>query len=257
MQGSSSTLQWGIANASQVLLNGSPVAASGNLTVTPPPGANTYRLTAVSAHGSCNLDHFVTVNVTACPTPVVNSFSASPSSVLAGGNQMIRLLWSVSDGSGTGVTVTINGIGTFGASGFVDISQPQTSTTYVLTARNGCGNQSTAQTIVTVTSCPSPQINSFTASPSSVFIGGSRTVRLSWSVSDPSGTGLTLSIPGVGTFASPTGFVDIAQPQSTTTYTLNATVGCGAGASAQTTVTASSCPAPTVNSFTASPGTSP
>jgi hypothetical protein len=253
MQGASSTLQWGIANASQVLLNGSPVAASGSQSVSPPPGANTYRLTALSANGSCSFDQFVTVNVTACPTPTVNSFSAAPSSVVTGGNQMVRLSWSVADSSGTGVTVTINGIGTFGASGFVDISQPQSTTTYGLTARNGCGNQSTAQTTVTATSCPPPQINSFTANPSSVFIGGSATVRLSWSVSDPSGTGLMLLIPGVGTFASPTGFVDIAQPQSTTTYTLNATVGCGATASAQTTVTASSCPAPTVNSFTASP----
>lgn len=253
MQGASSTLRWGIANASQVLLNGSPVAASGSQSISPPPGANTYRLTALSANGSCNFDQFVTVNVTACPTPTVNSFSASPSSVVTGGNQMVRLSWSVSDSSGTGVTVTVNGVGTFGASGFVDISQPQSTTTYVLTARNGCGNQTTAQTTVTATSCPPPQINSFTASPSSVFIGGSRTVRLSWSVSDPSGTGVTLSIPGVGTFASPTAFVDIAQPQSTTTYTLNATVGCGATASAQTTVTASTCPAPTVNSFTASP----
>jgi len=253
MQGGSSTLQWGIANASQVLLNGSPVAASGNSTVSPPPGANTYRLTALSAHGSCNFDQFVTVNVTACPTPTVNSFSASPSSVLAGGNQMVRLSWSVSDSSGTSVTVTINGVGTFGASGFVDISQPQSTTTYFLTARNGCGNQSTAQTTVTTTSCPPPQIDSFSVSPSSVFIGGSATVRLSWSVSDPSGTGVTISVPGVGTFASPTGFVDVAQPQSTTTYTLNATAGCGATASAQTTVTASTCPAPTVNSFTASP----
>ena len=253
MQGSSSTLQWGIANAAQVFLNGSPVAATGSTTVTPAPGSTTYRLTAVSANGSCNFDQVVTVNVTACPLPVVNSFGSSPSSVVNGGNQMVRLSWNVTDSSGTGVTVTVNGVGTFGASGFVDITQPQSTTTYLLTARNGCGNQSTAQTTVTVTSCPPPQINSFSASPSSVFIGGSASVRLSWSVSDPSGTGLTLSIPGIGTFASPTGFVDIAQPQSTTTYTLNADVGCGSTASAQTTVTASTCPAPNVNSFTASP----
>ena len=167
---------------------------------------------------------------------------------------MVRLSWSVNDSSGTGVTVTLNGIGTFGASGFVDISQPQTTTTYVLTARNGCGNQSTAQTIVTAISCPAPVINSFSANPNSVFIGGSRSVRLSWSVSDPSGTGVTITVPGVGTFGTPNGFVDISQPQSTTTYTLVATVGCGTSSSAQTVVVASSCPAPTVSSFTATPG---
>jgi hypothetical protein len=253
MQGSSSTLQWGIANASQVLLNGSPVAPSRNMTVSPPPGSNIYRLTALNHNGTCSFDQFVTVNVTACPTPVVQGFNASPSTVTSGGNQMVRLSWSVSDSSGTGVTVTINGIGTFGASGFVDISQPQSTTTYFLTARNDCGNQSTAQTTVTAINCPRPIINSFTSNPSSVFIGGSQSVRLSWNVSDPSGSGVTISIPGVGTFGNPNGFVDIGQPQTTTTYTLFATVGCGANSSAQAVVVASSCPAPTVSNFSASP----
>jgi hypothetical protein len=253
MQGSNSTLQWGIANASQVLLNGNPVAASGNMTVSPPPGSNTYRLTALSHNGTCSFDQFVTVNVTACPAPSITSFSASPSTVTSGGNQMVRLSWNVNDGSGTGTNVTINGVGTFGPSGFVDISQPQSTTTYFLTARNGCGNQATAQTTVTAISCASPIINSFSANPSSVFIGGNRTVRLSWSVGDPSGTGITITIAGVGTFGNPNGFVDIAQPQSTTTYTLTASAGCGSSATAQAVVVASSCPAPTVQSFTANP----
>lgn len=253
IQGSSSTLQWGIANASQVLLNGNPVAPSGSMTVSPPPGSNTYRLTALSHNGACSFDQFVTVNVAACPTPVIHLFAASPSTVTAGGNQMVRLSWSVNDTSSTGVTVTINGVGTFGASGFVDISQPQSTTTYLMTARNGCGAQSTAQVIVTVNACPAPVISSFSANPNTVFIGGNRTVRLSWSISDASGTGISINIPGVGTFANPNGFVDISQPQSTTTYTLIATSGCGASSSAQTVVVATACPSPNIQSFTANP----
>jgi hypothetical protein len=56
-------------------------------------------------------------------------------------------------------------------------------------------------------------------------------------VIDNSGTGLSVTITGVGTFG-PSGFVDLPQPQSTTTYTLTATPGCGAQASAPTTVVA-------------------
>ena len=253
MQGGTSTLQWGIANATQVLLNGSPVAPSGSLNVSPPPGSNTYRLTALSHNGTCSFDQFVTVNVTACPAPVITSFSASPSTVTQGGNQMVRLSWNVNDTSGTGVVVTISGIGTFGASGFVDISQPQSTTTYTLTATNGCGAQSTRQTTVTANPCPSPVINSFLSNPSTVFIGGNATVRLSWSIADPSGSGITVSIPGVGTFGNPNGFVDIAQPQSTRTYTLTATAGCGAQSTAQTTVIATACPLPNIQTFSANP----
>jgi plastocyanin len=253
IQGNSSTLQWGIANASQVLLNGSPVAPSGSMTVTPPPGSNTYRLTALSHNGTCSFDQFVTVNVAACPVPTITSFTASPGTVTAGGSQMVRLSWNVNDGSGTGASVTINGVGTFGASGFVDISQPQSTTTYLLTARNGCGAQSTAQTTVTVNACPPPIINSFSSNPNTVFIGGNRTVRLSWSIGDPSSTGMTINIAGVGTFANPNGFVDIAQPQSTTAYTLTATAGCGASATAQTTVVATACPQPNIQSFATNP----
>src|SRR5581483_940071 len=204
--------------------------------------------------GSCNFNQFATVNVNACPPPSINFFTATPSSVTIGGNQMVRLAWSVSDGTGTGLTVTIPGVGSFaGGSGFVDISQPQSTTTYTLIANNGCGNSASTQRTVTATACPAPGIASFTATPNAVWIGGNATVRLAWSITDPSGSGVTVSIPGIGTFGNPNGFVDIAQPQSTTTYTLNATAGCGAGSSAQATITANTCPSPTINSFSANP----
>jgi hypothetical protein len=151
---------------------------------------------------------------------------------------MVRLAWSITDNSGTGVTVSISpGIGTFTiANGFVDISQPQSTTTYTITVTNGCGAVSTAQTTVTAIACSPPSISNFTSSPNTVTIGGAQIVRLSWNVMDSSG-GLTVSIGNVGTFG-PSGFVDIAQPQTTTTYTLTATSGCGEKASAQTTVVA-------------------
>jgi len=236
--GGSSTLQWSTSNPAQVLLNGTPVSSSGSLTVTPNT-TTTYRLTAVSSNGTCNVERLITVTVAACPAPQTNSFTANPSTVLIGGNQMIRLAWSITDNSGTGVTVSISpGIGTFSiANGFVDITQPQSTTTYTLTVTNGCGVTSTAQITVTAIACSPPTINTFTSSPNIVTIGGAQIVRLSWNVTDNSGTGLTVTIADIGTFA-PTGFVDIAQPQTTTTYNLTATPGCGTQASAQTTVVA-------------------
>ncbi len=68
---------------------------------------------------------------------------------------MVRLAWSITDNSGTGITVTISpAIGTFTiANGFVDISQPQVNTLYTLTVTNGCGASATSQIAVTVASC--------------------------------------------------------------------------------------------------------
>ena len=237
--GDSTTLQWSTSNAAQVLLNGNPVIPNGSITVAPIT-TTTYRLTALSSNGSCSIERTITITVSPCPAPQINAFTANPNSVLIGGNQIVRLAWSITDTSATGVAVTINpGLGTFGmTNGFVDITQPQSTTTYTLTATNGCGATSVAQVTVTATACLSPIINSFIATPSSVTIGGSQTIRLSWNITDPSGTGVTINIPGIGTFSTPNGFVDLPQPQSTTTYSLTATAGCGAQSQAQTVLTA-------------------
>lgn len=240
--GASSTLQWNATTTGQVLLDGSPVPANGSRVVNPTT-TTTYRLTAVSSNGTCNAERFVTITVTPCPAPQITSFTVNPSPVLAGGNQMVRLAWTINDTSGTGVTVNITpGVGTFSTtSGFVDISQPQSTTTYTITATNGCGTASTAQVTVTVTACPPPVINSFSANPNTVMAGQNVTVRLSWNVTNP-GMGVTVSIPGIGSWPTAVGFVDINQPQTTTTYTLVATSGCGAQSSAQTIVTVNSGP---------------
>ena len=155
IRGASSTLQWNISNASQVLLDGNPVPAAGTRVVTPNT-TTTYRLTAVSANGSCNIDQFATVTVTGCPTPQIMSFTATPNAVLLGGNSMVRLAWSINDTSGTGVTITIPGVGTFtNPNSFVDITQPQSTTIYTLSVTNGCGAPAaSAQAQVTVDQPP-------------------------------------------------------------------------------------------------------
>jgi hypothetical protein len=254
ISGASSTLQWSTSNATQVLLNGTPVATSGTAVVSPST-TTTYRLTAISSNGTCNVDRFVTITVATCPVPQILSFTATPGTVLIGGNQMVRLAWSINDTSGTGVTVNINpAVGNFfTANGFVDITQPQSTTTYTLSVTNGCGTTSVAQLTVNANPCNPPTITTFSASPNAVTIGGNQTVRLSWALNDTTSTGISVTIEGIGTWATTSGFVDIPQPQSTTTYRLTTTNGCGSVSTAQVTVTATACPPPTINSFTATP----
>jgi uncharacterized repeat protein (TIGR02543 family) len=77
--------------------------------------------------------------------PLINSFSASPTTITAG--ESSTLSWSVTDAA----SVTIdNGVGTVALSGTTAVN-PTTTTTYTLTATNVAGSV-TAQTMVTVSS---------------------------------------------------------------------------------------------------------
>ena len=76
--------------------------------------------------------------------PIINSFSADPSTITAG--ESSTLSWSVTDA--TSVTID-NAIGTVALSGTTAVN-PTTTTTYTLTATNTAGSV-TATTTVTVT----------------------------------------------------------------------------------------------------------
>ena len=77
--------------------------------------------------------------------PIINAFSASPTTITAG--ESATLSWSVTDAA----SVTIDhGVGTVALSGTTAIN-PTTTTTYILTATNAAGSV-TAQTMVTVSS---------------------------------------------------------------------------------------------------------
>jgi hypothetical protein len=142
--------------------------------------------------------------------PVINSFTADPTSILPG--ESSTLSWSVSGAT----TVTIDqGIGSVGLTGTYAVS-PTTTTTYTLEANNEAGSI-TATVQVTV---PLPVINYFSADPSSIFAGGTST--LSWSVSDA----ITVYMysgeePSIVILPNHTG-TRIVSPTTTTTYTLEA-----------------------------------
>ena len=175
-----------------------------------PTASTTYTLTAKSS-ATNSTTATVTVTVAAATAPLINSFTADLTMITAGQYTVLR--WNTSNatslslqtGSGTFDTVT-------GTS--LDIN-PSSTTTYTLRATNGT-NSVEAQ--VTVTVDQRPLIQSFTATPATVYPGhsGIDTSTLAWVVSGAT----TLSITHVGTV---TGTSVTVTPAATTQYRLTAT----------------------------------
>jgi len=221
--GGSSTLTWKVSGATTVSIDQGigNVALTGSRAVMPSV-TTVYTLTATNAVG-VSVPATAQVMVSGAPSPpaglpVVNSFTASPSSITAGSSA--TLSWNVSNA--TSVTID-QGVGAVGSSGTTSVS-PAATTTYTLTATNAAGS-TTAMTQVTVSGTPSPPagrpvVNYFTANPPIISAGSSTT--LSWNVSNA--TSVTID-PGVGS----AGLVGTApvSPATSTNYTLTATNAAG------------------------------
>ncbi len=177
---------------------------------------------------------------TTTTSPVINSFTATLSSINAG--QSSTLQWSVANAD----TVTIDpGVGTVPLSGSRAVS-PSSTTTYTLTAtKAGAPPVTSTVTIVVNTVQTGPPVVSFTASPATISAGGSST--LTWNVSGASSVSIS---PGIGTVAA-SGSRAVS-PSSTTTYTLTAGYS-GGSVNANATVTVGA--TPPLISFNASPAT--
>jgi hypothetical protein len=156
-------------------------------------------------------------------TPIINSFSATPTSITVGGSS--DLSWSVTDAT----TVTINqSVGSVASTGTTAVT-PATTTTYTLTATNASGSVTATATITVNPVTTAPTINSFSALPSTITVGESS--NLSWSVTDA----ITVIIDqSVGSVAS-TGTTAVS-PTTSTTYTLTATNAAGSVTASVTVV---------------------
>jgi hypothetical protein len=215
--GESSSLSWTVTGASTVSIDQGigNVALTGTRAVAP-AATTIYTLTASSAAGSVTATTQVIVSGAPPSTglPVINSFIASPSSIIVGGST--SLSWNVSNA--TSVTID-NGVGAVGSSGST-IVLPSATTGFTLTASNASGSN-TATALVIVSGVPSPPaslpvINYFTASPP-VIPGGSGSTFLRWNVSDASAVSID---QGIGTVDSHgTMLVSLA---ASTDYTLTA-----------------------------------
>jgi len=209
-----------------------------------------YSLTARAYDISDNLRTSTAVSVTVDNTPPVNadiaSFSASPTTITAGGSS--TLSWTVNAGTGCSIN---NGVGSVGLTGNQSVS-PTTTTTYTLSCngQNG-GTGDTAQATVTVNPAPvNANITSFTASPNTITSG--QTSTLSWSVSVGTNCSIDQSIGAVGTSGT-----EPVNPTTTTTYTLSCDgLNGGTGDTAQATVTVNASPVNAdITSFSAAPTT--
>jgi hypothetical protein len=195
-------------------------------------------LTACAGLAGCTQNLPTTKEVAA---PTISSFSASPAGIIAGSTT--TLSWTAL--GATSVAITPGTFASTSASGSVVLS-PTATTTYTLTATNTTGT-ATALLLVTVNQPSLPTISSFTASPTSIALGGIST--LSWTTSGAT----TLNIaPGNLASTSATGTVNVS-PETTTNYVLTATNAAGS-VTATATVTLTSTGGPLSITTTNCPG---
>jgi hypothetical protein len=241
LPGESSTLSWQTSNADSVTIDqgvGS-VPTSGSASVSP-SAQTTYTLTATNANGSVTRQ--VTVSVSALPVPVINSFTATPTTIQEGGSS--TLSWNVSGADSVSID---QGIGTVSSTtGSTDVS-PSANVTYNLTATNSSGSV-TASVSVTVVqdNLPSPVINSFDVSSNLILQGDE--VSFSWNVSFADSITITTSSRTLIDTQEGNGSGVTDSPSLDTTYRLTATNGQG---SVEETVSVS---VAAIVRFTALPG---
>jgi phospholipase C len=208
------TLTWATQNATSVTITGvnGSQPASGSTTVAPTQ-TTSYQLTATGPGGTAVATVGVTVSGQAQQTPVISSFTATPTTIPSGGST--TLTWVTQNAT----EVTISGVnGDQPASGSVTV-RPQATADYLLTAKNGETLAVTATVHVTVNA--SVVIQNFSANPPSISPGAQST--LTWNVQGAT----KVTINGTEQAASAS---QVVSPATTTTYALVATAADGSTA---------------------------
>jgi hypothetical protein len=249
--GQSTTLQWGLANATQALINGSPVPTSGSLVVSPVV-PSTYTLTAVSANGSCSFTQSVTVNV--LPLPAVLAFDGTPSCIYRGESTTLSYTVQYAStvtltGGGLNQSVPANEAGT--TSGSFTVS-PSVDTTYTLTASSNGG---TTSRNVFVTVKQPITVNTF-VSDNYCLTAPANTVNLTWTASSAETATITDNATEVVTDVNPSGGTRSFTVTGPTSFTLTVSrTGCdGTPDVATRTIDINSTGVPTA-ALTANPST--
>lgn len=141
--GGTSLLAWAVSNASSTSINNGIGNVSSTSLLVNPSVTTTYTLTATNPGGSSTSSVTVTVNAPVQNAPTINSFTATPNSIMAGSSTV--LAWSVANASSTSIN---NGVGTVSSTSVT--VNPAVTTTYTITATNPSGT-TTANVTVTVT----------------------------------------------------------------------------------------------------------
>ncbi len=171
------------------------------------------------------------------------TLDANPTSVASGATT--TLTWSSTDA--TSCTASGGWSGTKATSGSETSAALTSNTTFTLACSNTQGGNTSRSVTVTVAgTTPAPTVT-FSASPTSVAVGGSST--LSWTTTNASSC--TASGAWSGSRSVPNGSQSVGPLSAAATYNLSCT---GQGGTTNRSVTVSMLPAPTVT-FTANPTT--
>jgi uncharacterized membrane-anchored protein len=234
--GDTVTLTWNVTGATTVSIDQGigEVSASGTETVSPAT-TTTYEITASNSDGF--IAKSVTITVVTDP-PVINSFTADPSTVVYGDTSVLE--WDVS--GATSVTIDEN-IGEVDLSGSEEVI-PIETTTYTLTATNSAG--SVNETITVEVTSTELEIARFIADPPNIIQG--ETSVLEWEVKNAVYASINQSVGSVDQESG----TETVYPSKTTTYTLTAEGDDGDTVTATVTVNIVT-EEPEITSFDANP----
>jgi len=249
-EGDTATLTWEVTDATPPITIAPPITgfsgatSAGSLVFAPPflgsadvlSAETIYTMTATNGIYSDVARVIVTINA----RPVVDSFTALPTTVASGGTS--TLSWETSRASSVVITAVPSDAGlpaTFVLDNVAGIVvHPTATTTYTLTAAGATETPTTATATVTVGSGPS--VDSFAATPGIVAVGGTP-VTLTWTTTNADAVTIAAVPPDAtlpATFAVDGTATAHPAAGGTTTYTITATGPVGAPASANDTVTA-------------------
>jgi len=242
--GNTAVLTWSTTNATGARINGADVAVNGSQAVNP-SSTITYLLEATNGSNSTSRSTMVVVTSLVTPPPAsgplptILSFTASPSSVTAGGST--TLTWNTLDAT----SASIAGFGTVPVSSSLVINTTGTGIiTFNLTATNSAGS-SYASTSISVGSISTPSLTGSSPiaalylSPSSITSGS--VAILSWMTSGASSIVIDNGVKSLVGITGASGSTTVS-PTSTTTYTLTATNAYGTTYSSQMLVVAAAPP---------------
>jgi trimeric autotransporter adhesin len=226
-------------------------------------GAYTYTLTCTGAGGS-SPPTSVVVNVTATPlpAPTIVSFTALPSTVLAGQSTVLSWVSTSADScTATGGSGADAWSGTQPTTSLVSSIGPLNTAgnyTYTLTCTGAGGTSAPSSVAVNVLAAPAlPVIGAFTIVPTSIHTGGN--VTATWATLNSTSctaSGGTGADGWSGTVATSSVLTNIGPitPAGSYTYTLTCAGAGGTSTPDSVTVTVTDAAVPaTISSFTATP----